>query len=92
MESNCIEWTGGIDFEGYGRRKINGKTYRAHRLVWETANGPIPPDMLICHKCDNPACVRLEHLFLGTTQDNTRDRDSKGRQARPKGERNAVSG
>lgn len=41
--------------------------------------GPIPDNMFLCHVCDNPPCVNPDHLFLGTQQDNIRDRDSKGR-------------
>jgi hypothetical protein len=51
-------------------------------MAWEVANGPIPEGMFVCHRCDVPLCVSVEHLFLGTTQENTADRDAKGRQAK----------
>lgn len=51
----------------------------AHRFAWTMANGAIPDGLFVCHKCDNPRCVRHDHLFLGTTQDNSADRHAKGR-------------
>ena len=56
-----------------------GRALGAHRVAWMLANGPIPPGMCVCHHCDNPRCVELSHLFLGTMADNMRDRDRKGR-------------
>lgn len=75
----CWEWQGGCSVSGYGVVDVNGVSKRAHRTVWELANGPIPDGMLICHSCDNPKCVRLEHLFLGTSKDNSIDMVRKGR-------------
>ena len=80
-ENGCIEWQG-FKSRGYGQfvRKIDGrwKTCKAHRYAWEAVFGD-PGEMHVLHKCDNPACVNPEHLFLGTHQDNMRDREAKGR-------------
>jgi hypothetical protein len=39
----------------------------------------VPANTYVCHACDNPACIAIEHLFLGTPQDNYRDMRRKGR-------------
>ncbi len=58
----------------YGRLTIDGKERMAHRPSWEIANGrPAPADLMIRHSCDTPACVRPDHLVLGTHQDNMDD-------------------
>lgn len=74
----CWIWTGARTGE-YGSAQYRGRSVRAHRVAWMLANGPIPTGMLVCHKCDNPPCVRVDHLFLGTVADNNRDRANKGR-------------
>lgn len=51
----------------------------AHRVAWESANGPIPACLMVCHRCDNPACCNPSHLFLGTNRDNVDDMVAKGR-------------
>jgi hypothetical protein len=58
---------------------VRGRDEMAHRIAWELTHGPIPDRLLALHKCDNPACVRPDHLFLGTHKDNTQDMLAKGR-------------
>lgn len=78
----CWVWTAALFSNGYGVFGVAHKNKRSHRVSWELINGSIPSDMRVLHKCDNPRCVRPEHLFLGTDRDNAADRCSKGRQAR----------
>lgn len=82
----CWTWTGQHTRAGYGHISFMGHRWRyAHRVAWELSNGPIPHGRLVCHRCDNPGCVRPDHLFLGTQADNMRDMVSKGRNASSKG-------
>ena len=76
----CWDWSA-FKFRGYGRIHYNGTTVSAHRASYIIHNGPIPNGMVVCHRCDNPSCSNPRHLFLGTVQDNNRDRDRKGRAA-----------
>ena len=73
--SGCREWMGQRHPAGYGRM---GRRM-VHRLVMERLVGPLPAGIAVCHTCDNPPCVRLDHLFLGTQKDNVRDMWAKGR-------------
>ena len=74
----CWVWTG-AKASGRGQVAFKGKVLAVTRVVWEYHNGPIPPGMFICHKCDNPPCCRLDHLFVGSPADNMRDMMEKGR-------------
>jgi hypothetical protein len=84
----CWLWTGHLNRGGYGEIRIKGRAVSAHRFAWQLVHGPIPIGMLVMHRCDNPTCVRPDHLALGTDADNMRDRDAKGRgKVWPKGKR-----
>ena len=82
-------WMGTTDSKGrYGVLRRGRRVLLAHRVAWEIKNGPIPAGMAVCHTCDNPPCVRPDHLWLGTLAENIRDRDAKGRAAT--GDRNGA--
>jgi len=89
----CWKWTGATDSAGYGAMRVGGTLdgtrgmKKAHRIAWVLKHGPIPKGMCVCHKCDNPSCVRPGHLFLGTYSDNMNDMLAKGRGRHRRGER-----
>ena len=78
METGCHEWQAGEARGGYGKFQNDGKTITAHRFAYSQFVGEIG-DLHVLHKCDNRKCVNPDHLFLGTIQDNMKDRDAKGR-------------
>lgn len=79
----CWIWTASATEYGYGRIswEVDGKKrlFRAHQVSWMLHYGTIPFSLSVLHKCDNPPCVRPDHLFLGTQLDNMRDMVFKGR-------------
>jgi hypothetical protein len=83
--TDCLEFQGYRNKQGYGRAWVKGpsgwRRWMAHRAVWVAAYGPVPEGLFVLHHCDNPACIRLDHLFLGTQKENMRDMVLKGRQA-----------
>lgn len=82
---DCWEWLGNRRPDGYGRFQFDKQLYLAHRLAYEIENGSLELGLYVCHKCDNPGCVRPEHLFAGTPRDNVIDMIKKGRNRKPRG-------
>lgn len=83
--SGCWLWTGCVHANGYGKIKSKQRTGLAHRFAWELFRAPIPPGMIICHKCDTPLCVNPDHLYVGTDADNCRDKMARGRDRKASG-------
>jgi len=78
-EAGCWLWGGYLKPDGYGRVRLHGTKWLAHRAVYELMVGPIPEGVQVCHSCDNPSCVRPDHMFLGSQRDNVQDCIKKGR-------------
>ena len=77
----CWLWKAGRYASGYGQFRRR----RAHRVAWELTYGSIPLGKKILHDCDIKRCVNPNHLFLGTSVDNTQDMLKKGRHNPPQG-------
>lgn len=78
----CWLWTGATHDFGYGKIYVDGVPRDAHRVCWEMYRGAIPEGLWVLHNCpggDDPRCVRLDHLYLGTPSQNTQDCIRKGR-------------
>ena len=87
--SDCILSKNQPQKDGYCYETRGGKRQASHRWEWEDSYGKIPEGLVICHKCDNPSCKNLDHLFMGTNADNQKDKRLKGRACRGETRHNA---
>lgn len=81
----CWEWNATLSVDGgYGMFYVSSErpTVKAHRFSWEIHNGPIPKKVNVLHHCDNPKCVRPDHLFLGGYLENNKNMTIKERHGR----------
>lgn len=85
-ENGCWIWTAAKNPAGYGVMVYKKNLRLATRISWMEHVGEIPEGMNVCHRCDDPACINPEHLFLGTQRENMHDMIGKGRQYHPSGE------
>lgn len=85
-DNGCLIWTKGLAGNGlYPVIKRNNLQTRVSRILLEISGNPPPsPLHLACHKCDNPRCVEVAHLFWGTAKENMEDASKKLRMSNPK--------
>jgi len=85
QNTECWNFVGAKDKNGYGKKYYQKKHMRAHRVSYLIHKGQIPEGFLVCHKCDNPSCINPEHLFIGKNIDNVKDCMRKGRWMKQEG-------
>lgn len=72
-ENGCDICTSHCKCRGYPYLTRDKKHWRMSRWLYTQKHGEIPKGKIIRHKCDNPACINLNHLELGTHKDNVYD-------------------
>lgn len=87
-ESGCWLWTTSLDSYGYGNfySYKYKKNIRASRYSLELYKNEVAGNLFALHKCDIPACVNPDHLYIGTQVDNMQDRIKRNRVQMPFGE------
>jgi predicted XRE-type DNA-binding protein len=90
--TSCWLWAGPTAAGGYGYQRYEGRVQKTHRISWALHNGYMPPRHIkVCHRCDTPACVNPDHLWLGTQADNVADMWAKGRGKPPVPKRGSAN-
>lgn len=81
QDTGCVEMFSdhARDIHDYSVLSANGKSTHVHRLIFFAAFPEISKEFNVLHKCNNPHCCRLSHLFAGTHEDNMKDKKEKDR-------------
>lgn len=83
--NGCFIWTRCLNTDGYPRALMEGDANtKVHRVVYELHNKTSATGLVVRHTCDNPKCINPEHLVLGTSAENMKDRDLRGRHGKAK--------
>lgn len=88
-DNGCWNWNKSKSRSGYGKVSYHNRSWRAHRLSYYFKHGVEPE--VVCHSCDNRACINPAHLFAGNHKINMKDMANKGRAAKPKGSIHPIS-
>lgn len=91
FSGDCWNWTGARNPRGYGTFSFGRRTVNSHRMSVMLTTGVEPVGLSVCHRCDNPKCVKPAHLFCDTQAVNMRDKFAKGRDNTPVGERSSFA-
>lgn len=86
-ETNCWNWNKFKGVGGYGVMSFLGRRAYVHRVAYSLLKDHTinvfqegrntDTTLHVCHTCDNPSCINPEHLWIGTQEDNMKDRDLK---------------
>jgi hypothetical protein len=80
LQNGCIQFLGKVTVKtGHSQASFGGRRWTSHRFIYHALVGPIPYGLHVCHSCDNPRCMNIDHLWLGTQLENNRDMYAKGR-------------
>ena len=92
-DTECVEWQGYLDPNGYGQTSYKGKMTSVHRVIYMAHHGvSLEKRQHVCHKCDNPRCCNVDHHFVGDAKANMQDMRIKGRDAYSNGVQNNPVG
>lgn len=71
-KGDCWNWNGDSADSGYGRFRLFGRWFQAHRIAYRDFGKPLAEDKNLDHLCRNTKCVNPDHLEPVTQLENVR--------------------